>query len=268
VKYQSHWGMRDTPFRACHDPHFFYQSPTHDEALARLQFLVDQRRRLGLLMGPRGSGKSLVLEVFAAKLRRQGVALAAVNLTGVEVGELLWQLNSQLDRAPGRADGPARLWRLLSDRLREFRYQQLPVALLLDDADRASAEVTAQIARLAQWDRWSDLALTIVLAGRHDQMGRLGGAVLELSELRIDLEPWEPADTEQYLRQSLSQVGGSDEIFAPPAVAKIHELSGGIPRRISQLADLALVAGAGQKLQQIDADVVESVFHEFCLTAG
>ena len=51
-------------------------------------------------------------------------------------------------------------------------------------------------------------------------------------------------------------------IFAEPAVARLHELSHGIPRRITQLADLSLVAGAGERLAEIDADVVEAVYHE------
>ena len=75
--YPSHWGLQASPFRGCLDARSFYQSPTHDEALARLFFLVEQRRRLGLLMGPAGSGKSLLLEVLAQQLRRAGHAVAA-----------------------------------------------------------------------------------------------------------------------------------------------------------------------------------------------
>ena len=69
--YQAHWGLQESPFRGDLDPKSFYQSPTHEEALARLSFLVGQHRRLGLLVGPSGSGKSLLLEVFAQQLRRR-----------------------------------------------------------------------------------------------------------------------------------------------------------------------------------------------------
>ena len=68
--YQAHWGLQESPFRGDLDPKSYYQSPTHEEALARLSFLVGQHRRLGLLVGPSGSGKSLLLEVFAQQLRR------------------------------------------------------------------------------------------------------------------------------------------------------------------------------------------------------
>ena len=91
-------------------------------------------------------------------------------------------------------------------------------------------------------------------------MGRLGDHLLDLAELRIDIEPWEPADTEDYLSHSLAQAGCQTPVFDEPAVARLHELSRGIPRRVTQLADLALVAGAGRELRQIDAEVVESVY--------
>ena len=67
--FESHWGLRESPFRDLADPRYFYCSPTHDEALARLQFLVRNHRRLGLLLGTPGSGKTLLLGVFGRQMR-------------------------------------------------------------------------------------------------------------------------------------------------------------------------------------------------------
>jgi type II secretory pathway predicted ATPase ExeA len=89
---QQHWGLPESPFRGGIDPKSFYPSPTHEEALARLQFLVERQRRLGLLVGPSGSGKSLLLEVFAAQLRRNARPVAKLSLLGVEPVEMLWLL--------------------------------------------------------------------------------------------------------------------------------------------------------------------------------
>ena len=93
-------------------------------------------------------------------------------------------------------------------------------------------------------------------------MGRLGNSLLELAELRVDLQPWEQSDTENFLKSSLEAAGRQSPVFAQKAATRLHELTSGVPRRVSQLADLALVAGAGRQLDQIDADVVESVYHE------
>jgi general secretion pathway protein A len=260
--YPSHWGLRESPFRGCLDPRSFYQSPTHDEALARLFFLVERRRRLGLLMGPAGSGKSLLLEVFAQQLRRAGHAVARVNLLGVPPAEMLCLLAGQLGLNPDPTAMLSTLWRTVIDRLTEYRYQQVQAILLFDNADQAGRRVLGQLARLAQHDPSPEARLTLVLTGRYDRMGRLGDRLLDLAELRIDVAAWQESETADYLRRSLAEAGRESPVFDEPAVAKLHELSHGIPRRVSQLADLALVAGAGRQLDQIDAQVVESVYQE------
>ena len=260
--YQSHWGLIKTPFRGCLDPNCFYESPTHEEALARLHFLVEQRRRLGLLIGMSGSGKSLLLEVFARQLRRSGLPVAKLSVLGLEPFDTLALIAAGFALNPDPGDSAARLWRMVTDRLSEFRYQQLDATLLLDDADRASRPVLDLITRLAQHDTSPESRLTIVMAGQREQMGRLGDRLLGLAELRIDIEPWEASDTEDYLKSSLAQAGCAKPIFDSSAIARLHELTHGIPRQIGQLADLALLAGAGGELKQIDVGVVESVYQE------
>lgn len=260
--YQSHWGLRESPFRGCLDPQFFYHSPTHSEAMARLYFLVEQHRRLGLLFGMAGSGKSLLLEVFAAQLRRSGKPVAKINLLGIEPAEMLWMLASGFQTNPEPSCSIAALWRAVTDRLTEYRYRRLDAVVLLDDADRASREVLDCVTRLAVYDPSPDSRLTIVLAGQCERMNRLGESLLELSELRIDVEPWEQIDTAEFLNTSLATAGRSSTVFDDQAVARLHELSHGIPRQINRLADLSLLAGAGAELDQIDDEVVESVYHE------
>lgn len=260
--YQSHWGLRETPFRTSLDPRFFFESPTYEEALARLHFLVDEHRRVGLLLGDPGSGKSLVLEVFADEIRREGRAVARLNLVGLSAPEMLWQLAASLGLNLDPAGPLVSLWRAVADRLAEHRYQETATAVLLDDADQAGADVLAQVARLARLDPTPEARLTIVLAAHRADAARLGRPLLELAELRIDLEPWDPADTEQYLSDTLARAGCPQPAFDPPAVRRIHELAQGVPRRVNQLADLALLAGAGRALDRVDADTVESVYRE------
>ena len=265
--YQAHWGLRESPFRGFLDSKFFYQSPTHEEALARLQFLVQERRRLGLLVGPSGSGKSLLLEVFAEQLRRNALPVAKLSLLGIEPAEMLWQLAAGWGLSLDATQSSATLWRALTDRLTEYRYQQIEAVVLLDDADQADPQVLQHVTRLARFDPSSETRLTLVLAGRNEGMMTLGERLLDLVELRIDVEPWESADTENYVATRLAQAGRQSPVFVGPAVARLHELSHGIPRRVSQLADLALLAGAGQALQQIDAGVVEAVYQELGVAA-
>jgi general secretion pathway protein A len=260
--YQAHWGLQESPFRGDLDPKSFYASPTHEEALARLNFLVEQHHRVGLLVGPAGSGKSLLFEVLAQQLRRRGHSVAKLSLLDVEAGEMLWLLANQWGLTVAWPHSTAVLWRALTGRLIENRYQQLHTVVLLDDVDQANAAVLQHVNRLARFEPSPEMRLTIVLSGRNEGMAKLGESLLGLAELRIDLEPWQRDDTQQYVQTLLSQAGRQEPVFAQRAVDRLHELAHGIPRRVSQLADLALLAGAGQNLDQIDAGVVEEVYQE------
>lgn len=260
--YQSHWGLREMPFRNRLDPRQFFESATHEEGLARLHFLLDQRRRLGVLLGGAGSGKSLLLEVFASQVRQKGYPVVYASLLGLEPTEFLSQLAVQFACNPSRDCSLPTLWQMVLDRISEYRYQQTPTVVLLDDADRAAQAVVLQVTRLAQYDLSPDSLLTIVLTGRQERVGRLGESLLELVELRVDLETWQPNDTEAYVQSSLARAGCKEPAFDSSAVARLHDLAHGIPRRVNQLADLALLAGAGRGLRKIDANTIESVYQE------
>jgi type II secretory pathway predicted ATPase ExeA len=265
--FRNHWGLRESPFRGALDWRLFFPSPTHEEALARLQFLVEERRRLGLLFAPTGYGKSLVLEVFSRQLRRSGAQVANVSLLGTDLHEFLWLVAAELGINPDRRDDIFRLWRSVLDRLTENRYQQLNTVLLLDDADDAQPQVLEHVARLAQWEGTGNSSprLTIVLAADSHTAGRLSPRLLELAELRIDLEPWEPADTVQYVSTALEHAGRTTPVFTDEALYHLHDLCSGIPRRVNQLANFALLAGAGRKLTEIDLETIDGAYHELAV---
>lgn len=258
----SYWGLQSSPFASGLDARGFYQSANHEEVLARLHFLVDQQKRVGMLLGESGVGKSQVLDVFARQKRSPTRQVVALSLLGSTPDEFLWQLATRLGRDVSIRDSQFQLWRNLSDQFAENRYQKLATVLLLDDADEATGEVLQQVARVAQIDPSLSARLTIVLAGQGVRISRFGRRLLELAELRIDLEPWSEQDTLAYLRWALTQAGCTKPLFTPDAMRQIHAFSGGIPRRVKQLADMALVAGAGSELETIDVEVIEGVFGE------
>ncbi len=260
--YQSYWGLSQSPFRASLDARFFYQGLAQDEALARLHFLVEEHRALGLLLGRAGSGKSMLLEVFALQLPNFNTQHALVNLAGIDQHEFLWLLGGQLGVEVSSGASLFTLSRTLVDHLIANRYQQITTVLLLDDADEARGEVLVEIARLAQIDVVSDARLTIALSAQPARVGRLAARLLELAELRIDLDGWEADETAAFVKSALVLAGRSTPVFSEAALARLHERSGGIPRRVKQLADLALLAGAGQNLVQIEPDTIDAVFHE------
>lgn len=260
--YQAHWKLQGSPFVHGLDRTRFFGSPTHDEALARLHFLVEEHRRLGLLLGGAGSGKSLVQVVLAHEIAAKGIRVVQLNLLGVGEHEFQWQLAEGLEVFPDPGDSPYTLWRGIIDRLTQRRWQQLQTVVLLDDVDEAPAATLEQVERLAQLEAAAQGELTIILAAATHRLARLGRRLLALVDLRVDLEPWEASDTAQFIDECLKTCGRSEPLFTDDALRRIHQLSCGMPRRVCQLADLCLLAGAAQDLSQIDDGTVEVVSQE------
>jgi general secretion pathway protein A len=237
-------------------PHF-YAGATQQEALARLQFLVQQGRSLGLLTGSDGSGKSLVLATFLGEMQHSGQPACLINLMGCEPRDFLWELAAGLRAQPRTSDDVFALWRHVTDRLRANQLLHLQTAILLDDADDAAHEVLIFVLRLL---KSQPAGMTLALAADPERLTRLGGDLLQRSQLRIHLEPWEVSDLREYLQTSLARVGGDLHLFDESAVARLHELSDGLPRWVAQVAELAWLAASGGQLERIDVDTVESAY--------
>ena len=259
----ANWGMSESPFRAQDRIRFFFASPTHDEALARLGFLVESGHSLGILSGHDGVGRSTVLEVFALGSRQQGHVVCQMNLLGVDERSFLWTLAAGLGCNPRAAEEPFTLGRRVSDRLRELALTGRTAVLLLDDADQAAHEVLTQILRLLKTHTHG---LTTILAIESSRMARLGGDLLQLSQLRIRLESWSPDDIRTYLETSLARVGCDRPVFEDSASFRLHELTDGTPRWVGQLAELALLAAAAQQRDTVDGLMIEAVYQELSAT--
>ena len=115
--YERYWGLSGSPFQNTLDDSRIYESPQHEEALARLYYLVEQRRHCGLLIGVGGTGKSLLLSILANQVRRTQRQSVEIDLLGMTGGELLWQVAAQLNLSPRESDPPSSLWRAVRDQL-------------------------------------------------------------------------------------------------------------------------------------------------------
>ena len=66
-------------------------------------------------------------------------------------------------------------------------------------------------------------------------------------------------DTQKYIQHRLEIAGAKKPIFSGEAVHSIFEKSGGIPRRINHICDLALLTGFGRKVDKIDGVIISEV---------
>lgn len=258
----SRWTWNEAPFSTKLDIRRFFLGTTQEEALSRMHFLVDNRRRLGVLTGPAGCGKSMVLEVCAKQLRQQNRRVTKQSLIGLDGAEFLWRLAAGFGANPHVSATPLQLWRSIDDQITANRYQRVSSVLIFDDVEEAETEVLTALARLAQTDQSDDSRLTIILACDPSRTQLLGPRLQELCDLLVELEPWTESETAEFLQESLQAVACSRDLFADDAVKRLYELTEGVPRRVQQIAQLSLVAAVAQDLETVDSDTVSAVFDE------
>ena len=100
----------------------------------------------GCCWGPTAAASRSCWRSSPSSSAAAGRPAAKVNLLAIEPAEMLWLVALELGLNPEPAQSTAALWRMVTDRLLEYRYQQIETAILLDDADQASREVLAQVA--------------------------------------------------------------------------------------------------------------------------
>jgi type II secretory pathway predicted ATPase ExeA len=145
----------------------------------------------------------------------------------------------------------------LGDYAAAANWRKATALALIDDADQAGPDVRTQLLRLlsiaggAPW-------LTLVTTATAGNARRLGDELLDLTDLRIDLDPWSESDTIGYIQHALIQAGGDRPVFEDEAFAALYALTDGVPRQVNRLADHALLGAAAEEHEMVDAAMIES----------
>lgn len=263
--YQSHWGLDRTPFPSGLDASYFYEGAGQRESMARLRFLVNNGRRLGLVLGEPGLGKSLLLEVFSQECRQRGQVVAQVDVLGLSTREFFWQLGVALQAPVRLEDDLVRLYRDLTDRLYEKQLQGESLVLLLDNVDQAGPDLLTHLVRLANFQSRNGAGLTLVTTANPQHADRLGNRLLDLVDLRIDLQPWDELDTIGYLQLAMVEAGSERPLFEDQALAELFRLTGGVPRQVIRLADYALLSGSGTGREMVCPATIQSAHEAICM---
>lgn len=254
MTYWRYWQLNGAPFG--HSA--LFSGATVDEALARIEFLVSNRRAVGTVTGTSGVGKSHLLHYCAANppvgQDIPNLEMLRTSLLGMAPGELLRNVATRLSGQRRVDDGPG-AWKLICDYFQASRREGTQTVLLIDDADCATEAVETDLIRLLAMN----FPLTVILGVQLHRSGAIHRAIMERCELQIELPPWDLVQTAEFLAWMSLRQGRDTPIFTDGAVERIQELSDGVARRIIQLADLSLVAGAVAQAECVDVDCVEQV---------
>jgi type II secretory pathway predicted ATPase ExeA len=260
--YKSFFGLKERPFGKTPDPRFLYLAPQYDEALARLQYAVEERE-IAVLTGEIGCGKTTLSRALMDQNGRDRMVLM-VN-PRLTPNQFLRELALRLELEPRyyRAD----LLDAISDRLLELHQEGSGVVLIVDEAQLIPGKPTFDELRLLSNFQLDTVNLiAILLIGQPELRQRLKHPAYAALRQRVGmwyhLAPLSPQETERYAVYRLEVAGGSSDVFSPAAMRVIYRHTHGIPRLINNLCTNALLTAFGKEERPVTERTVEEAASE------
>ena len=262
--YKTFYGLQDRPFSKTPDPAYLFLSRGHREALARLQYAVEERDMV-LLTGGIGCGKTTLSRALMDTLGEEFKVILLVNprLTPLEFLRSLAHRFGIHEPARFKTD----LLEQIGAELFACYEKNICPVVVVDEAQLVPHKETFDEIRLLTNFQLDDRnLLSVVLMGQPELRRRLQHRVYEPLRQRVglqyDLQPLGPEETSDYLDFRVCKAGGASGLFSEEAAQRIHACSSGIPRRINHAASLALLEGFGRGAQVINGAVMDAVMHE------
>ena len=269
--YLAHWNLREEPFQNVTDSRFAYLSDQHQEGLARLIYLAKGRKLGGALIGPYGVGKSMVLEMLSQNVATipntrfirfdvpPGGAggLARQVFWSLETGRTFEDVASVLETVRG----------LIANPKAGFQHTVLAIdeAQLIRETDSLDfLHLLTNFRLTGRPDHPDSPAFTLILAG-HEQLAQLIARETSLRQrlsMIWHLEPLNERQTVEYVESRMRAAGGDIWVFEEDALAEVAVASGGIPRMINNMCDVALMMGFAMKATKISRSIMLQAIEE------
>jgi type II secretory pathway predicted ATPase ExeA len=146
--------------------------------------------------------------------------------------------------------------------------------LIVDESQNLSVAALEELRMLSNFQLGNHPLLQTLLLGQPEFRVTLQGHVsLEQLRQRViaahHLEPMEPGEIEPYVIHRLQHVGWhGNPLFDSDVFAALHAASGGIPRRVNQIANRLLLLGAVEQSARIDRAMLQAVLDEMAGERG
>jgi len=265
--YESHWQLDRRPFEDTLEPGFYYPCESHQGALLKLRYVVENRRGCAVLVGATGLGKTLLVHALMRQLPEPFHPQIHLVFPQMPPQQLLVYLADELAGQPASPSTTSiqqsvqRIHRAVAENTRNERH----AVVIVDEAHLLADTGALETMRLLlNFEIEGQSGLTLLLVGQPSLLSALD-RMPQLEErlgVKCLLRPMTLEETVSYVHHRLNMAGAKRAIFDQPAIEALHHLAQGVPRRVNRLADLALLIGFAEEQDIIQAAHIEAVSDE------
>jgi len=257
--YEEYFSLKERPFSLTPDPDFLFLSGSHQQALDHLLFGLESGEGFIVVTGDIGVGKTTVCRALLRRLPERFATALVVNTLLTEKELLRTVLDDFGAPVPDgtRKDLLDALNRFL---LAEAEVGRRPV-LIIDEAQNLAPSLLEQVRLLSNLETEKRKLLQIVLFGQKELQEKLRLPQLRQFNQRITVRamilPLDMLETSRYVQHRMSVAGAAGSTFLTPAAERLlHRRSRGVPRRINQLCDRALLAACLRNAGRVEPEDV------------
>lgn len=256
--YESFYQLKEKPFSLLPDPDFLYLGGKYQSALSLLEYGVLNQAGFIVLTGEPGMGKTTLLRKLV-ELMKADFSVGLVTNTHRDFGSLLPWILAAFGLPSDNRDA-LRMFQELGEFLTHHTLRQRRVLLIVDEAQNLTAGMLEELRLLSNLNGQKVHTLQVLLCGQPDLRTLLKRSDLVQFAQRVSVDchlvPLQEAETVEYIQHRLRVAGGEPILFTPQACIAAHRLTGGLPRLINQVCDMALSYGFADQISRIDARIV------------